>query len=375
MTQTMEQLKNRSWTSFRKAADALKAAGFPVKGEDYEIREAIKGSFQIMPIEADGAAAKAPAVARGPFTISIVLSKTQTIEETADTIVDAIRKRSAMNVAHGKMGLRPKIFAPTADGTSVVQLGPWTSLAKAEAAMKDAGLPMSGPDYDIGERVKGAFSLGFPTTEENTDVKTKKTAPARAKAGATKAAGKTATKKAQAKKGAATKARVAATAPATPPADPPKAAEPKDETPTNDMSALTPDGGPYILRIAHWPQHDITGGALKASLAMGEPVMIVDKHGKVIRTIDGRLAKPMRKAKAAKASGQRKTAGMPRAGSKTAEAVRLLLRPNGAKQDELTKAAGFSFGKFFVERAARSIGATLQALGDKHWKFTAQAQA
>lgn len=278
MTQTIEQLKNRSWTSFRKAADALKAAGFPVQGEDYEIREAIKGSFQIMPPDDTAATAKPVAngqaelaeriLAAGSFDVSFNVSPSKRVSATAATIAEAAATRDRLNAEHGRKGRTAKVFAIPADGGAAIPV--------ADTMLNEL----------LGDQA---------TTVEEPEPAEEKTIP---------------------------------------PAEP---AKPADDAPQNDMTPLPTEGGPYTLQIAYWPQHDIPGGAVKASVAMGAVVLIHDKHDKVVRSIDGRLAKPEPKApRTPKANGEaRKTGEARKPNENLLKAIELAQRPEGVTREQI----------------------------------------
>lgn len=318
-----------SWATKDAAVAELKRNGFKARGADYEVRMYKEGSWQVMPLEdgdpgeatpkqADKAKKEHPADADAKakianaesFTINFRASPTKRYDETAATLDEAIAKAQAMNAAHGKHGRRAIIFAiPKGNGAGVPV--PYDHSITAAAPIEEQMARKAVVANEADRKLKGANGKA--------------------------------------------------------PAEPAPSAPAAPAEQGNDLSPLPAAGGPYAFRIPIGPQFKLPEIAQRIAAKVDMPVEIIDKAGKVVRTIDPRLASP-RPPRAARApSGQSRLSG------KSAEVTKLLLRPKGASYAEIHAAYGWRFGDAYLERIARNADAKLIVVGKKHWRLQKDA--
>jgi hypothetical protein len=142
--------------------------------------------------------------------------------------------------------------------------------------------------------------------------------------------------KKSAQKKASDEAKAAANKPTPEPTPPPE-----EQDPVNDMTALPTVGGPYTLRIGDLASFDIPGQALEVARRLApnwQLVSIIDKAGKLVRTIDGRIGAPK---KAPKQPRSTNSGGGGRTGRSTTpspilqQAIELAMRPEGVTRAQL----------------------------------------
>lgn len=133
--------------------------------------------------------------------------------------------------------------------------------------------------------------------------------------------------------------------------------------PTNDLTALPKDGGPYVLQVHFWAQHSLIDGALFVSRKIGELVQIIDKKGRVVRTMDGRVSDQPKARKARAANGSspgRKREAKPM--DEMANAIfEMAISKDGAARTAMTALnAGVCINwKGYVERLGKGKGLVL----------------
>jgi hypothetical protein len=327
---TLAQLRQMSWPTREAAVAELKRNGLKQRGADYEVRMYKEGSWQIMPLEDDAgtvnfaaksnkddptkpddkpgkkdhpadADAKTKIANAESYTIHFRASPTKRYDETAATLDEAIAQAQAMNAAHGKHGRRATIFA----------------IPKG----KGAGVPVP---YD--------HSVPKPQTPQG--------ATGKGAQGAGKTNG----------------------GDAPPAASPSPATAP--ETTGNDLSPLPTEGGPYVFRVPIGPQFKLAEIAERMAMKIDHMIEIVSvKTGKIVRTIDPRLATGERPKRAARVTGPRG----PRGEGKQAKAIGLLTREKGATKKELADATGWPIAQRHINRLAKVSRKTAKTLGNDRW--------
>jgi hypothetical protein len=155
-----------------------------------------------------------------------------------------------------------------------------------------------------------------------------------------------------------------------------KKAETKAETPEQppvphggDISALSPDDGPYTLRIeaANVTQNSVNYSALDISKAAKRPVTVVNAKGEAVRVIDYAVRQEYERS-LRKSSGTRRI-GEQRDDSKRGQCSALLLRDKGATGAELDAIVGRKVGEPFIRRLADRAKAKMEKIGDRHWRL------
>jgi hypothetical protein len=334
MTQftTLAQLRQMSWPTKEAAIAELKRNGFKARGADYEVRMYKEGSWQIMPLE-DGDAGEVPpkqadkSAATGgkkmhpadadaqtkiasaaSFSIHFRASPTKRFDETAASLDEAVGKAQAMNATHGKHGRRATIFAiPAGNGAGV-------PVPYDHSLPKPPGEPAKAPQDAKGKGVQGAGKTNGGNA---------------------------------------------------PPASSPPPAEPQEPPgPQNDLSALPTEGGPYVFRIPIGPQFKLGEIAQNIARKIDMTVEIIDKTGKIVRTIDPRLG-GQRPPRAARVAG----ASRPRGIGKQATAIELLKRKDGASKKELTDATGWPIAQRHINRLAKVSGSKIVSAGNDRWRI------
>jgi hypothetical protein len=143
--------------------------------------------------------------------------------------------------------------------------------------------------------------------------------------------------KKSAQKKAADEAKAKAAKPT--PAPTPTPAEPE---PVNDMTATPAADGPYTLRIGGLTAFNVPEQALAVARRLAPEfflVSIIDKAGKVVRTIDGRIGAP-KAAKRARSSddGDARPRSQGRSTTPSAilqQAIKLAMRPEGVTRAQI----------------------------------------
>jgi hypothetical protein len=338
----MSQLRTHTWPSKEAAVKELKRNGFKERGADYQIGETSEGSNvwhlcdladdvsqeppaeTPKPTKAKPKAAKpehpadaddkAKAAMATGYSVHFRASPTKTFSEDAATLDEARTIRDRMNAEHGKHGRRAMIYALQAEGPPV------------------------------------------PVSDDATETK----APERVAKGIKRSPQK---KAADAAKGKANGTGKGTTTPeAAPEPDTPAEAP----VPENDLSPPPAKDGPYTLQIADQvAQHDIAKTALSWSQKIGFRVAIIDKAGKAVRVIDGRLGgkRPTRTAVRREGAASRG----PKGEGKQAKAIALLSRDKGATAAELNGVTGWPIAQRHINRLAKVSGKKIKALGDKKW--------
>lgn len=300
---SLDQLKSRTWKSLAEATAELKRNGFKARGADYEVREFKQGSWQIMPLEegAEPAPVKDVGAAASGFSVVIRLSAKKRIDETAKTKDEAIAIAARLNAEH--KGKRATIYTvpKSKKGTAVVV--PYDDAPIAIDPFAEAAALAAEANNTKRQKANGAHP---PKVEEK----------------------------------------------------PAETAEPTG----NDLSPVPEAGGPYHLRLPLGPQFDLAQLAERIAVKVDDLIEIVDPKGKVVRTIDHRLAvKPARATR----SGTKQ----PRDTGKSADAVKLLSRPNGATKAEVIAITGWTFGDSYIARLAKSNSMTMETIAKGHWRL------
>jgi hypothetical protein len=155
----------------------------------------------------------------------------------------------------------------------------WQSEADALKELKRSKIDPHGATYDLGEFKPGSWQLIEKTAESVPAERPKRKRPKLNQPAAAKQEPKL--------------------LPAPPPAEPEPPPEPE---PLNDLSNPPTSDGPYHLAIglldhARLPQFNVAECALGIAKSTGFLVSIIDRKGKVVRTIDGRISNGPQKRK------------------------------------------------------------------------------
>lgn len=360
---SMAQLRARTWAKMEDAIRELKRNGFKPKGSDYELREIKAGDVQIVDLtgddgpvkqidpvaettESSAAAAKIAPVTRkangkdhpadadareraakaGSFNVHFRISPSKKINRPAPTETEAIAIAHELNKEHGgKNGRRATIYAIDAKGV---------------------GFPVT---YDHTVPIATATAKGL---DKAMQVSVKQL-PERCARGIKKSPQKKAVDAAKVK----------------PPAQPEAKPEPQPDDDTNDLSSLPMARGPFRIVLGHedveLPSERVLHWALECARRLKEHVRVVTLKGDVVRSLDYRGGGKAKRQPKPRSEGTR----APRATGKSAEAVKLLLRKNGATKAEIVAVTEWSFGERYIRRLAAANNAEMKSLGKDHWRL------
>jgi hypothetical protein len=324
---TLKQLRERTWKNQDEAILDLKRAGLKPVGTDYVLGEHTPGSkvWQLLDrTDADGS--QEPPTAK-PAKAAKAPKKTAKSEHPGDADMKAKAAKATGYDVHFRVSPTKKLN----------EQADTLEAARAIAARMNAEHGKNGRRAMIYARQAKGPSI--PITGDDPPV----------------------TKVAEKVKGA--KAKPADAPEPEPAPEPAKPAEP-----ANDMTPLPAANGPYNFRLDQPPaQHSLLPTALEWSRKTGFVVAIIDKAGNVVRKIDGRLGgkRPTRTATRVAT----RTPRAPQGEGKMATATRLLMRPEGASADEISKATGWPTGQRHINKLAKLGGLKIVNVRDKHWRL------
>jgi hypothetical protein len=143
------------------------------------------------------------------------------------------------------------------------------------------------------------------------------------------------------------------------------------EPPANPYAPLPSDDGPYelVLRSSDgtFPDNSVVAHAVTLSRRMRCNVAIRNGAGEIVREID--VAKITAAQRAAGGRGRPRNSGKPKATGKSAEAAKLLMRPQGATFAEVQAITEWGISERFVRRLGRARRMEPEQLGEKHWRL------
>lgn len=153
---------------------------------------------------------------------------------------------------------------------------------------------------------------------------------------------------------------------------PPEADEaPPAKPPGNPLEPLPSKAGPYEVFIKSaddksFADNAVVAFAFTVSKTVKVKVHIRNGAGEVVREIDQAA---IRAAARGKGRGRPNNAGGARATGKSAEAAKLLMRPQGATFAEVVAITEWGISERFVRRLARANKCEPEQLGEKHWRL------